>query len=55
MYGGFAVMRSKRLRWALAFDVHFVPSPWLIDREGNVVAFETTLDEIDTRIAELLH
>lgn len=39
---------------ARAFDVQGIPSVWLIDRDGNIVVFETTLSEIEKRLSELL-
>lgn len=39
---------------ARAFDVQGIPSVWLIDRDGSIVVFETTLSEIEIRLSELL-
>jgi thiol-disulfide isomerase/thioredoxin len=39
---------------AQAFNVHYIPSLWLIDRNGNIIAFETGLDEIETNLIQLL-
>lgn len=40
---------------AQAFSVHAIPSVWLIDRDGNIVAFENTLSEIEKKLVELLN
>jgi thiol-disulfide isomerase/thioredoxin len=40
--------------FARAFDVQFVPSTWLVDRDGRVIIFETTLDEIEATLAKVL-
>ncbi len=40
---------------AQAFNVHFIPSLWLIDRKGEINAFEIGLDEMETRLIQLLN
>lgn len=39
---------------ARAFDVQWIPSVWLIDRDGKIIVFETSMSEIEKRLSELL-
>lgn len=40
---------------ARAFDIQFIPSIWLIDRGGNIIAFETSLNDIEAKLAQTLN
>ena len=39
---------------ARAFEIQFIPSVWLIDQGGNIIAFETGLDYVEAKLAQTL-
>jgi thiol-disulfide isomerase/thioredoxin len=39
---------------ARAFNVQGIPSVWLIDKQGNIAAFETSLSEIEKNLDRIL-
>jgi hypothetical protein len=39
---------------ARAFNVQGIPSVWLVDKHGNIVAFETSLSEIEEQLDRVL-